>query len=306
VDEVFSGLFIVFGLMVFVYALDTLAGRLKPFASRVRFIAAVAGFGLAVAAALMAAYQFVAGEDVDIALIALGAAGLVLGVVAVLERTPARRLFPRGSDDGRFEIGLVLLLWLVIFQLTAYYADDGSIGEISVTLAVMQALTFLAVALASVGFMTRRGPAATLSRLGLDRVTARDIWVGTLAVIPILVFSALSVVLVDWVSPGASDRLADTVEQITGGDTSLGYALVIGITAAVGEETLFRGAIQPKYGLVFTALIFALLHVQYDFLLVVASLFPIGIVLGLERKYLGTAACIVTHMIYNALAVAAG
>lgn len=305
-DEVFSGLVVVFGLMLLVYALDTLAGRLRPLASGVRRVAIFVGFSVALGGGILTGYQFAGDDSVDLAALSFAAGGLALGLVAVLDLTPLRRLFPHEPDDGRFEIGLVLLLWLIIFQLAAYYSDDGSIGEVSVALAVLQAFAFLGVALASVGFLTRRGVAATLSRLGLDQVTWRHVWVGIVAVIPMLVLSALSVVLVDWISPGSSERLADTVEQITGGDTSLGYALVIGITAAVGEETLFRGAIQPKYGLVLTSLIFALLHVQYDLLLVIASLFPVGLILGLERKYLGTASCIVTHMIYNALAVAGG
>jgi membrane protease YdiL (CAAX protease family) len=306
-DEVFSGLVIVFALMLVVYGLDTAAARLKPVAGRVRRAAAVAGIATTLAGAVWIGWQMASDEDVDLAAVTLGASGFALALVALGNRTRiAVRLFPEHRDDGRFEVGLVMLLWLVIFQLVTYYAADESLDEVGVVAAAMQTLALLGVALAAVGFLTRRNIGPTLSRLGLDRLTPRAVWVGTLAVIPMLMFGALSVVLVDWLSPGSSERLADTVEQFTGGQTDLGYALAIGVFAAAGEETLFRGAIQPKYGLIFTTLVFALLHVQYDLLLVVASLFPVGLILGLERKYLGTWCCIITHALYNTLAIAAG
>ena len=39
--------------------------------------------------------------------------------------------------------------------------------------------------------------------------------------------------------------------------------LTLGLAAGIGEETLFRGALQPRFGLLITSLLFALLHSQY-------------------------------------------
>ena len=81
------------------------------------------------------------------------------------------------------------------------------------------------------------------------------------------------------------------------------WALALGILAGVGEELLFRGAVQPRYGLLLTALLFTVVHVQYELSIVTLGVFGLAILLGIERRRLGTSACIVTHALYDAIAV---
>jgi hypothetical protein len=64
--------------------------------------------------------------------------------------------------------------------------------------------------------------------------------------------------------------------------------------------------VQPRYGLVLTSGLFALLHNQYGISFVLLGVFLMGVVLGLERKYFGTTAAIITHAIFNTIAVLAG
>jgi uncharacterized protein len=62
---------------------------------------------------------------------------------------------------------------------------------------------------------------------------------------------------------------------------------------------LFRGALQPVFGLWITSIFFALLHTQYT--LTPASLTIVVVALGLgwlRRRY-STAASIVAHFVYN-------
>jgi membrane protease YdiL (CAAX protease family) len=80
-------------------------------------------------------------------------------------------------------------------------------------------------------------------------------------------------------------------------------ALALGLLAGTGEEILFRGAIQPRYGLLLTTLLYTVLHVQYELSLVSLGVFGLAILLGLERRWFGTTACILTHALYDALAI---
>ena len=77
------------------------------------------------------------------------------------------------------------------------------------------------------------------------------------------------------------------------------FGLVIGVGAALGEETLFRGALQPVLGIVPTSILFASVHVQYGPSLILLYIFVLSVGLGLIRKYINTTASFVVHAAYN-------
>jgi membrane protease YdiL (CAAX protease family) len=73
--------------------------------------------------------------------------------------------------------------------------------------------------------------------------------------------------------------------------------VLMGVIAAIPEETIFRGIMQPTLqqmvgrwpGILLTAIIFALFHVQYAFALsVLISRTCTGLILGLLRERTGT------------------
>jgi membrane protease YdiL (CAAX protease family) len=76
-------------------------------------------------------------------------------------------------------------------------------------------------------------------------------------------------------------------------------AVVIGVTAGLGEELAVRGALQPRLGILVSNLFFTSLHaLQYnwDALLVV---FLVGMVCGLVRKRTNTTTSAIVHGVYN-------
>jgi hypothetical protein len=76
-------------------------------------------------------------------------------------------------------------------------------------------------------------------------------------------------------------------------------AVVIGVTAGLGEELSVRGVLQPRLGILLSNLLFTSLHaLQYngDALL---SVFTIGLVLGLIRKYTNTTTSAIVHGLYD-------
>ena len=73
----------------------------------------------------------------------------------------------------------------------------------------------------------------------------------------------------------------------------------IGLAAAIGEEPIFRGALQPRFGIIISAVLFALVHSQYGISLATVIVLVLGLVLGWERKKFNTTTTIITHALYN-------
>jgi membrane protease YdiL (CAAX protease family) len=172
---------------------------------------------------------------------------------------------------------------------------EAGVADVLGQYAIIVTLAFLGV-----GVGIRRTWRQTLARLGLRRIGIIEL---------ILVGSAtLGMVFVSIIMGGVimllfPDSLAD-VESFNQGllltfGTPLG-AIALGLFSGIGEEILYRGALQPAFGLVVTSLIFALHHSQYvnPGLLVI---FVIGLLLGLIRRYWGTTPAIVVHALYNAV-----
>jgi CAAX amino terminal protease family. len=76
-------------------------------------------------------------------------------------------------------------------------------------------------------------------------------------------------------------------------------ALVIGVTAGLGEELAIRGVLQPRLGIFLSNLFFVSLHAfqyHWDGLLVV---FVVGLICGLVRKRTNTTTAAIVHGVYN-------
>ncbi|MBU1701233.1 MAG: CPBP family intramembrane metalloprotease [Candidatus Eisenbacteria bacterium] len=75
--------------------------------------------------------------------------------------------------------------------------------------------------------------------------------------------------------------------------------LTVGLAAGIGEEILYRGAIQPKLGLLPTSILFAVIHSYYGLSPAFAWIFLLGLGLGYLRKKTDTTTCILFHAVYN-------
>jgi membrane protease YdiL (CAAX protease family) len=100
-------------------------------------------------------------------------------------------------------------------------------------------------------------------------------------------------------APQAYDELSRaSLELYSGIDTPLA-ALVVALASGTAEEILFRGALQPRFGLPLTALTFGVIHLQYGVSWALLSIGVIGLVLGLYRQRINTTSCILVHAVYN-------
>lgn len=168
---------------------------------------------------------------------------------------------------------------------------------------ILTMLTFIAVAYASVGYRIYRTGHDATNRLGLQVPSLRTIGISLAFVIPCFVVSTIGSLLTVAFQPDIVDNVEETMDQITNGLQNPVGALLIGLTAGIGEELLFRGAVQPRFGIAIAALLWTSLHFQYEFSFILVGLFGVGVLLGLQRKYFGTTSAIVTHAVYNMIVV---
>jgi hypothetical protein len=157
------------------------------------------------------------------------------------------------------------------------------------------------LALAGVGFLVRRTLRETLERLGLRAPRPAHYGVVALGVVSLYLLNAgiEAFQRVQFPSLWAHDQ---RMNQLLAGGLGLGGGLLLGVSAGVGEELAMRGALQPRLGLVFTSFVFAALHVHYSWV-GIATIFLLGLVLGVIRDRTSTTVAILVHTLYDVLAV---
>jgi membrane protease YdiL (CAAX protease family) len=233
----------------------------------------------------------------------------------ILLLPPLRRLLARVLPlDGHstvhavalsFTMLVVVNLWVTVAFGLANLADMMESGETLEAGALINAtwvqeLLFFLIALIGVGWLIRRQSAVTLVRLGIVRPTLSQIGIGIgTGVVLVAVLIPLEYVLVS-TGLGIDEDVARLGEQIIGPMmTSIVGILTLGLAAALGEEAIFRGALQPRFGLVLTSLLFALLHSTYGITLSTAVVFVLGLILGWIRNRHNTTTSMIVHAVYN-------
>jgi membrane protease YdiL (CAAX protease family) len=154
-------------------------------------------------------------------------------------------------------------------------------------------------ALVGVGFLIRRTPRATWERLGLERPTLRQVGLTVGLALAILVFYYGVGRIWRALDPENYQMMEALGQALYGGLANGWQAIVLSLVAAVTEELLFRGALQPRFGLPLTAILFTGAHVQYGFTPVTLEVFGGAVVLGWLRQRANTSACVFLHMLYD-------
>jgi uncharacterized protein len=180
--------------------------------------------------------------------------------------------------------------------------EPTSTGDM-VTSLLVNLVTFLAFAYIAVGYRNYRNGEEATARLGLQKPTNEQIRIGLLAVIPAFLVSIVGSVLTSVLQPEVIDRLGENIDNLTSGVQNPLGAILLGLSAGIGEEVLFRGALQPRFGIALTTLLWVLLHTQYELTWIMLGLALMGILLGWIRNRYGTVAAIITHATYNILVV---
>ncbi|HSS93919.1 MAG TPA: type II CAAX endopeptidase family protein, partial [Candidatus Dormibacteraeota bacterium] len=178
-------------------------------------------------------------------------------------------------------------------------AVDRSQPPLTVLDLVAQELPFFILAVTGVGLFIRRSPREAAVRLG---VVTPAWWQLTLALAAAGVFVAFSQG-VDALShawtPQVAHNVDTTTQHLFGGLNDPIGIVALALLPAICEEILFRGALQPRLGLVVTALLFTSIHTQYSISFDTLAVFILALGLGLIRKYTNTTTSAVCHAAYN-------
>ncbi len=223
-------------------------------------------------------------------------------------RSLAARVMPLEAGSPVHMVGLALVMTaMIIFTVSLINVGDDvasiEAGEVTYVQLVAQAVLLVALAYAAVGLWVERSLADASARLGLRMPTPKTVAIAVGFLILGFIVSAASGILTQIFQPELTENIDQVMgESLRAFQNPIG-ALAIGISAGVGEELLLRGALQPRFGIVLTSALFALLHTQYGFSWTILGLFGVGLLLGYERKRYGTSAAIITHALYNTVAV---
>ena len=186
----------------------------------------------------------------------------------------------------------------------------GTGGRLPVGLLLASQLPFVVVAVLGVGAGVRRGLRPTLARLGYGPLGARGACVAAAFVVVAFAVSLGA----DYLFRELQPELYREVGEISGTlfdprgmgvGAAVLFALLIGGGAGLGEETLFRGAVQPVLGILPTSVLFASMHVQYGPALLLGCIFVLSVGLGYLRRHFNTTASFLAHAGYNFVSVMA-
>ncbi len=163
-----------------------------------------------------------------------------------------------------------------------------------------QGAVFVLAAFVGVGLFQRRDGAAAAERLGLQRPTARQLLAGAGWMFFFVFLQGCITFTWALLSPEEAQQISGLNEALLGNIDTIGEWFLLAAAAGLSEELLFRGALQPIFGIVPTSLIFAISHVQYGFISpATLAVFLLSVVLGIIRKRSNTTVAILVHAGYN-------
>ena len=232
-------------------------------------------------------------------------------VAAALASRPIRQQVARvlaiDPDSPVHAYALVLAVIFFGTQVSSIvFVDLLAIDQTQPPLALgdlfAQETPFLIMAVAGVGLYIRRNAAGAADRLGLIRPAWWHLALALAAAGAFFAFVQEADLLSHQLSPGVAHRVDQTTQHLFGAlDNPTGIA-ALALLPGICEEILFRGALQPRIGLLATALLFTSIHTQYGVSLDTVSIFVVAMGLGLIRKYTNTTSSMLCHVSYNLLA----
>lgn len=219
-------------------------------------------------------------------------------------RTKISLSIPIDAKDPIHTVTLSLsFLVFIQFILTAFsleeiskQADNGT----SLSDLWSQDILLALLALVGVGWGQKRSTREVFARLGLVRPKLTTILTG----IGFAIFFVMINIVLEAVSSATGIGIDPNVDKVT--DQMLGPLfhsipgiLTLGLAAALGEELIFRGALLPRFGLVYTSILFTLVHSNYGISIATVVVFILALSLGILRKRFSTTLTMVTHASYN-------
>ena len=233
----------------------------------------------------------------------------VLLLIPVLRRI-ASRIIPIDPNSRVHAVSLSLSMIILIQLFVMMSIGLDAIANMKVGTEDMTAnpapalwaqnLMFLFMSLIGVGLFVRRDFSSALRRLGIVKPTLRQVLIGIGSGLLLVGIASIIVMVGEMVGVTVDKDVEKLTEQLLGPLTqSVFGVLTMGLAAGLGEEALFRGALQPRFGLILTTLLFTLLHGNYGLTLSTFVVFLVGLALGLLRNRYNTTTTMIVHATYN-------
>jgi hypothetical protein len=161
------------------------------------------------------------------------------------------------------------------------------------------------VGILAVGYPLHRTLPAALRRVGLVVPSVGQIAFGLVFAVGLVVVMSVTDYAIQWVWEAMRWPRTDekAFEELMRSAINPVGALVIGVTAGLGEELSIRGVLQPRLGILLSNVFFTALHAyqyNWDGLL---SVFLIGLILGAVRKRTNTSTSAIVHGTYDCLLI---
>lgn len=238
-----------------------------------------------------------------ISLMAMGTWGVIVSLASFRQFIASR--IPLRADMPVHTLGLLLAGYLV--ANTAITLSQGGLETLAeVTTAasiwdvIANQLIFALTAVFGVGFLIRRKTMAKLfQRLGIEPISRRQVGLVFRWIAILIVLQWIGGALTYFLDPEGAELLNGVSGNLLGDIDTVWEWAILGIATGLGEEMLFRGALQPVFGLTLTAVLFAVVHIQYGFTIITIMVFLIGIALGYLRQKENLTTTILVHGGYN-------
>ncbi|MEM7116422.1 MAG: CPBP family intramembrane glutamic endopeptidase [Chloroflexota bacterium] len=258
------------------------------------------------------AEPFLQTADLSDLLFAPRPAGLVILLVGiwgvVVSQTAVRQWLSRYSKiDPDSTVHLLALLaagYLIgATALTLVQGGVERLTETAVAVGVVDVITqqffFAMLALFGVGLLTRRSNEGLNERLGLVPLSQVSVktavrWIALLVLLQWIVGATWF-----FANPEQAESLSALSGELFAEFDTVWEWFALAVASGVGEELLFRGALQPIFGLWPTSLLFAVAHVQYGITPATFAILLVGLALGVIRQRTNTTTAICVHFGYN-------
>ncbi|ABR54988.1 Abortive infection protein [Methanococcus vannielii SB] len=165
-----------------------------------------------------------------------------------------------------------------------------------------------------IGYGTRRNFIQTINRLNIKIPSIKYVIIGLISIVFLdkLIWNFFDVLgmIIQYINPYFGEQISKQVFfESTNVETAVKSVKIVSntllkiaflsIVVGISEELLFRGAIQPRFGNVYTSILFSVLHAHYFSIIVFLGIFLISYVLGKIKEKSSTSTPILIHILYD-------
>lgn len=222
------------------------------------------------------------------------------------------------ADSVVHTTAVILMIFASVITIGNFILAGGIAGlaenltDIGIADLLVNFVMYVVIALFGVGIFVRRSIPRVIKRLGIRILEKENVLLWFRNGSKHIIIGAVVGFGMFWVQVGLSaiwqasvspDTLAEqsaaAQAMFAAFSGSLWLGFLLALTAGIGEELLFRGALQPIFGNVIVSIFFVMLHSQY--ILTPASLIilTVSLVFGFLRNHYTTPSAMMAHFVYN-------